>query len=318
MYVNYLLAIAAGLASSFFNLSVLTGGVASIFMSVLVSLPLFLSGLGLGTRGATISVLVAVIVNAMIGGFSFAGSFLLLAGIPALIISRQALLAKPAANGQMEWYPLGHLLTWLTGLVIPYAGTLLIFSMGEDGGAWGQINVLVTNIFEALSAEAPEGTPPLFDAAAIEITVRLIPAVMAAAWMFGIVVDAALAQVILRRVGRNIRQDTDIVDIRLPNWLAAGFLAALVLAVWGPGDLSFFGTVVSGAGALAYFFQGLAVVHALARNMRVGRLFLIPFYVLLFIFVGWLPLMVFGLGLIDQAVDFRSRMSGGGSDQEDE
>ena len=60
------------------------------------------------------------------------------------------------------------------------------------------------------------------------------------------------------------------------------------------------------------------MVHALARNMRVGRLFLILFYVLLFIFVGWLPFMVFGLGLIDQAVDFRSRMSGGGSDQEDE
>ncbi len=318
MHKNYLLAIAAGIVSSLLNLSVLTGGIASIFLSILVALPLFLSGLGLGTRGVMISVLVAAVIIGFVGGLTFAGSFLLLSGIPAIIVSRQALLAKPNANGQLEWYPIAMLVVWLTGLVAVYAGLALIFAAGDEGGVWQQVAILVHTTFEAMSAELPKDSESPFNEATVEFFVRVLPAVLAASWMLGIVVDAALAQTILRRAGKNIRPLADITDFRLPNWLAAIFLGAMAIALWLPGDFSIIGIAVSGVIATAYFFQGLAVVHALARNMKVGKFFLVPFYMLLIIFVGWLTIVVFGLGLVDQAVGFRDRFKGPNSDQEDE
>jgi len=61
-----------------------------------------------------------------------------------------------------------------------------------------------------------------------------------------------------------------------------------------------------------FFFQGVALVHALVHTFSANRGWLIGFYVLLFVVMPHSEILVAGLGFVDTWTDMRRRVIGSG------
>ena len=87
-----------------------------------VPLPLFLAGLTHGLPAVVIAGAVGTLISALNGLLS-GGIYLVTFAAPAVLVVRQALLARPATeasanaevHGDLEWYPAGRLVVWLVG-----------------------------------------------------------------------------------------------------------------------------------------------------------------------------------------------------------
>jgi hypothetical protein len=111
------------------------GGV--LFM-LLVPLPLFLSGLSLGSTAVLLSATTACgsLASGLADGVGiFLGTAFTLA-LPVVVLVRQALLNRTNDDGSVEWYPAGLLVMWLTGAGVALLafsfGSLLWFGSGES------------------------------------------------------------------------------------------------------------------------------------------------------------------------------------------
>jgi hypothetical protein len=93
--------------------------------------------------------------------------------------------------------------------------------------------------------------------------------------------------------------------LRFGTWPAAlGVLLLLVLMV---SDMTLPGELVSVL-VVAFFLQGLAVVHSVVAQQRLQRGWLIGIYVLLIIILTPVVLLLAGLGWVDAFVDFRRKL----------
>ena len=95
--------------------------------------------------------------------------------------------------------------------------------------------------------------------------------------------------------------------LRLPRMLLPAVVAALLLAGLGSkGLLSDLFMVC----IMVYFFQGLAIMHALTAKRRFGWGGLAPIYAALFFFPQYVLMGLAILGALDGIVDFRARPKG--------
>jgi len=95
--------------------------------------------------------------------------------------------------------------------------------------------------------------------------------------------------------------------MRLPRMLLPAVVAALLLAGLGSkGLLSDLFMVC----IMVYFFQGLAIMHALTAKRRFGWGGLAPIYAALFFFPQYVLMGLAILGALDGIVDFRARPKG--------
>src|SRR5262249_3768711 len=78
-----------------------------VFIGLFAQLPLFCIGLSLGVPGAAIAAGVSTGIVMVTGGAVVALLFASVNALPALILSRQALLSRRNAEGSVEWYPPG-------------------------------------------------------------------------------------------------------------------------------------------------------------------------------------------------------------------
>jgi hypothetical protein len=321
----YAICLGLGLASGLMNISVIYGGAPAIAFNFFAGLPLFFLGLGLGTRAVVIGAIIGA-ATTLLAGFGLLASYLLVSAVPAVVLTRQAILARQDANGVAQWYPLGNLLMILAGLVAVNILAAHFLASGQAGGLAGEFASQLRQILKFLETQ---GGPAVSDAdreQTILFWSRLMMVFHAMVLMFSLVINGALAQEILRRMKMNIRPTADIVDLALPQWASIAFALAIA-ATLAPAPLRGFGLGALGLGAVglgfaAYFLQGLAVLHTLARRWRKPDLALIGCYVLLFV-VGWLIGLVAILGLLDSLFGFRRRLlnttvSGTNNDQEDE
>ncbi|MDF2764288.1 MAG: hypothetical protein K0S81_1282 [Rhodospirillales bacterium] len=114
----------------------LPGGV---LLASFTQAPLFLAGLTLGLPAALgASATSALVVSGgagPIGGVVHA----IVNALPVLVLIQRALLSRKAADGGVEWYPPGLLVTWLTGLAVLALGVLLLLLAGAEGGIEGAV-----------------------------------------------------------------------------------------------------------------------------------------------------------------------------------
>lgn len=297
----HLIAIAAGLASGLLQAALFLPASGGLLLAYIAPLPLFLAGLGLGLQGAVIAVLVATGLSLPISGPAFALTQALVYGLPIIVLCRQALLSRSDSQGQMHWYPPGHLVLWMSGMAV--AGTLLALAgmaLFGDG-----LMTYLRSIMEPFAAEikAPEQRDMLL------AMVDYLPAFFAVSWTLGLIFNGALAQGLLVRFGYNLRPTPELAEIRLPTLWIGVLLAALLLASLD-GLLGVFGKTLAAVAIVPYFLLGLGVVHGLLRHWK-GRLaILILFYALLLVWP--FPLLVAGLGLLNAVLRLRS---GNGSDR---
>lgn len=308
------IAVFGGVASALFYLSVLFGGPGALILGYLASLPLFLSGFWLGSTAAILAGLaggVAVWITA--GSALVGGAYLVTAALPAVIVVRQALLARAMPTGDIEWYPPGRLLMVLTGLGLAGFAGAVVMTLDQPDGLEGLVRRVLASmagqIFPTDGQTAPD--------ADVFWLASALPGVAALSWLIMTIVNAVLAQGVLMRFNRNQRPPMRLAEVEGPGWLVPAFLAASLGAAVAPDPVGFYALNVALILALPLAFAGLAVVHVMARSRSAKMPILVGFYMFLFLF-GWPIILVIGLGMIEQWIGLRRRFRPAHPDQEDE
>lgn len=308
---DHLIAVGGGLVCALLYLSVMSGSTGAILFTYLSQLPLFLVGLSLGLTPAAIACIVAAGAIAVGANFAAAGLFCVLSAAPVLILVRQGLVSRPRAHGgQVEWYPPGLLLSWLTGYGLVLFAITLLALLGSEGGIEGAARGYIEATLGNISAAAAD---PRFDRV-IQSFIRYFPAIVVTTWLVMVVINAALAQNMLKQFKRNRRPSPKFADLELPGWMITG-LAVVVLVSFVPGRIGITGQNAALIIGLPFFFLGLAVIHAVSHRFGMRRLFLMAIYAILIMF-GWPIIVVTGLGIVEQWAHFRRRFATTGTGRE--
>ncbi len=329
------LAILAGVLSAL-PLFVVMAEPSGLLLVLLAPLPLFLVGLSQGLTGVAIAGAVTVsLVGLKVGIPAALGSLAILAA-PSAFLVRQAMLNRPAtaaasrpaiqesAAGEpsvdssgaaaIEWYPLGPLVGWLTGIGmiwLVFAGLLI----GSSGGESFE-STIRSDLLRTLEATLPQASPDQLVMVAGAITPIAVGAGLVS-WLLLLAVNGVLAQGVLVRFGRNLRPTPDIAGMSLPRWLTMALAAALIAAFLGSGDFAFAAKNLAIILLLPFFFAGLSVIHAWTRRTNSRVMVLAVFYAVVILF-SWPAALVTGLGLIDQWANLRRRAAAPDPGQEEE
>jgi Predicted membrane protein (DUF2232) len=292
-------ALCGALAAGPYLLS-LSGSSSSLILVYLAQLPLFLAGLWGGVNAAALAGLAASLILLAASNIMAVALFAALNVVPVVLLVRQALLARPAADGTTEWYPPGLLTAWLTGVgVAGIIGGVLLLG-GADSVQASVREALTPALDRLFDQDAPERE----DLAGL--LAAIMPGIVAVSWMVMTVTNGMLAQGLLARFGWNWRPSPDLAALTLPLWVPASLVAAAAATALG-GTARFFGINALIALSVPFCLAGLAVMHAMARRLPRPAVLLAVFYVLAGLF-GWPLLIAMFLGLLDSSLGVRRRL----------
>lgn len=305
------LPLAAGLLSAVLFLSLAKGFAAGMILSYIAPLPLLLAGLGLGWGAAAVAGLAGMVAVAGAAGGLSAVPFAVTAVLPSVVVARQALLWRTSADGVVEWYPPGLVVSWLTLLaaVLVVVGAALLPS--HEAGIEGWV---VETIGQTIAMVAPT-VPVEQRLQAARWWTPLFPAMVAGSWLVMSVANAAAAQGILARLGRNRRPSPAYRELTLPNWSGVALLVAVATA-WLGGDLGYVARSLAALALVPFALLGMATVHRRVVGRPYAGLLLAMFYGVLFVAFGWAVIAVAGLGLVRFLTMFRRPATTGGGKEE--
>ena len=305
MVMGKAIAIAAGggAASALMMVSLPIFGLLGAFLlSSLAPLPLLLVGLSLGLPGVAVATASGAVLLAVSGGGIVAAATLILTyGLPAMLLSRQALLNRTEPDGRTEWYPPGLLLLWAAGYGLLGIVVAVLLTIGEQGGLPGMIARQLT----ALTDEMPPEVAAAIRQVGIEQIAVSLPGASVMVWLLQVFVNLWLAQSILVRARRAVRPSLDIADIELPSWAVLSLAVACLLALISTGLLGFLALNTALAFGICFFIAGLAVIHAAVRGKPFKPLALTAVY--LSLLLSWPALLIAGLGVVEPWAGFRRR-----------
>jgi hypothetical protein len=290
-----------GVASAALYLAALAlpGGV---LLASFTQAPLFLAGLTLGLPAA----LAASATSALVvwGGAGLIGGVVhaIVNALPVLVLIQRALLSRQTADGGVEWYPPGLLVSWLTGLAVLALGVLLLLLAGAEGGIEGAVQRQIEAMLPMFGPNQ-DAMRPLF-----EIIAPVVPGMVVAAWMTVTIVNGALAQAMALKTGRAARPAPDIAATELPRIVAAGLAIMAGLALVGPGALGVVGANATVVLTVPFLVLGFAVVHAATKGLRARGLLLGGLYAVTAI-LTWPVIVIVALGLIEQGFGLKRRFA---------
>lgn len=309
-------ALGGGALSALFYLSVLTGSAGALILAYLAVCPLFLVGLSLGPTacllaGGFASALVVLGTDDMMS----AATYIVSCALPVALVVRQALRARPAPDGTIQWYPPGRLVMELTGYGIAgFLGAALL-TLDQPGGLKGEVEAFLALGFQALIKGAGPDGP--FDPQTLAGDVApVFPAMVIVSWLVMTVVNAALAQGVLTRFHRNRRPGMRMADVDLPHWAPLALAGTGVLAVTMADTVGFLAVNAAIILLVPFFFAGLGVVHAFAQSKTATVPIVLSVYLCMFLF-GWPVALMVGLGVAEQWIGLRRRIAEAGPRQED-
>jgi hypothetical protein len=306
-----LIGIGAGAASALLFASVASGSPISILLFYLAPLPILIAAVGWSHWVALVAAMVASLGLTVALGSYFFFAFLLGVGLPAWWLGYLALLARAGPSGDLDWYPIGRIVLWAAIL-----GTLVVVAaiptLGLDEETFRKT---LRKGFENILSQRPSSTPPSdADAASrdrlIDFLVSVIPPAAAVLSTVINLIDLWLAGKIVRLSGRLRRPWPDLSETRLPP-MTPVLLAAGLVGCFLPGLLGIVSGVFVATLLVVYAMIGLAVLHFITRGMASRGLLLGGTYTALVIF-GWPVLLMALFGLIDAAIDLRTRVAGKG------
>src|SRR5947207_6358305 len=141
MIAIVLIGLAAGCASALMFASIISGALISLLLFYLAPLPLMVAALGWGPLAATIGGIAAASGLGVIFGLPYCIAFAVTVALPAWWLGHLALLGRPLAgeaaadgapaNGNLEWYPVGRILLWISGFAAVTTAAALL-TLGTD------------------------------------------------------------------------------------------------------------------------------------------------------------------------------------------
>jgi hypothetical protein len=307
-----LIGLGAGAASALLFASVLSGSFLSVVLFYLAPLPVLIAAIGWSHWAGLAAALTAALGLALAFGTFFFPAFLISVGLPAWWLGYLALLARPGVSaGEFEWYPPGRLVVWAAIL-----GALVIMAaLPQFGGNEAAIQATLRSGFERmlrLQMHIPPGesltVPGVSDPdRLIEILVAVLPPGAAVLTTMTQLLNLWLAARIVKISGRLKRPWPDLADMRFPA--ATPFvLAAAIAGSFLPDVVGVACTLVVATLLVAYAALGFAVLHGITRRLQSRGIVLVGVYTAVAIF-GWPILLVALLGLIDIALDLRTRIA---------
>jgi predicted membrane protein DUF2232 len=309
MSKDVFLAVGAGATAALFWLAL---GSTMPGALILVQIPLFAIGLGWGMTAVLIAAATAYVIVLSATAAGVSGMFALIAILPALMLIYLALQSRTEPDGSAEWYPTGFLLSWLSALALGYLLAAGLYFSGPEGGLQGTSATFLKARLGAVFVNLPAQRLDEL----VDVVTRLFPATALGLWQMTVVVAGALAQGLVSRFGRNIRQATPFSAFMLPQWISFVLVACLIASLT-TGQIGYLGQNGAILVAIPFFFLGLSVIHAVSRGWR-NRRFILPLVYLLMLFLGWPTLIVAGLGFVEQWLGLRRRYAAPGGGQEDE
>jgi hypothetical protein len=309
-----LIGIAAGAAAALLFASVVSGSLLSIALFYLAPLPLMLAAIGWGPVAGLVAALVAAASLAAVFGHVLFLAFLLGIGLPAWWLGYLALLARPVAtpSGEtLEWYPVGHLVTWaaiLGALVVIIA--IPNFGLDAESFRSGLRRTFerILRMQTGAAADAPLTLPGMADPGRLlDLLVMVIPPTAAVLSTLTSLINLWLAGFIVRLSGRLKRPWPHIPAMTFPPY--APMLLALAVAGTFLPDLAGIVSGVLGATLLvAYALLGLAVLHAITLGLS-GRAFMLTGTYFTIGLFGWPSLVMALLGLVETMFGIRARIT---------
>lgn len=335
------LAIGAGVISGLLVVAALSGAsIAVAYLTLALPLPMLMAGLGLGTRAALMAAASGTVV-AMLAEPAAALVFVFLFAAPSWLIVRLALTGPngPVAQApkhegpytqegpetrstfaeritgrgvedwegetgepprDMGWTPAG----WIIATVAVFAGGLIIGAAVMTGGLEDAVRAYLTQLADAIAA--PQGEDVLREA--IMRATPFFPGSVASLWAVVMLGNTILAQGLLAKGGRNLRPSPRLRELRLPDWLSWALVATALVTLFGPGEIGYIGRNLVLVLAVPFFFLGLAVVHKMAAMTPLPGALLALVY-LVVIFSGWFALFIAGVGILEQWVGLKKRLS---------
>ncbi len=312
MIAIVLIAIVAGSASALMFASIISGALISLLLLYLAPLPLMVAALGWGPLSAAIGGIAAATGLGIIFGIPYCIAFTVAVALPAWWLGHLALLGRPtthdvpsvggaphAAPG-LEWYPLGRILLWISGLAALTTMAALL-TLGTDAAAIADAlrGGLLRTIGVRQAATAGE-TERWIDALVV-----IGPAAAAMIATMTLTLNLWLAAKITATSGRLHRPWPDLTSLTLPPMALAAFCVAIALC-FGGGLLSILARIVAAALMMAYAFTGFAVLHTLTLALKSRALWLGCTYAVVVVF-SWPILVMAVLGLADAIFGIRRR-----------
>ena len=304
-----LLATTAG----FFGAALLIGHISSsIIGSVLgpfAPTPFLAVALGLGLNQLPFGLVGGVAaIGVLTGSLAMVAVYVALDGLPASVVSWLALSRRKLADGTSDWMPVGQIVAITAA---GFGALTLVVLLGFDQGEQTLESAVRGYLGLALAQmQLLEGMP---DAEIIlDALAQVFPGLVAWSITGRLLVSAALAQWLVKRLGSEIRPTPLYRAISIPGWAVGLFTAVLVIAWAAPGDMGYAATNVALVLALPLLLQGLAVVHTGVRQTSNALIWLGVFYgVFVFAFV-LVAMAVIALGALEHHLKLRERMTADG------
>lgn len=275
----------------------------SFVAQIAITIPLFLVGLSKGIRALVMSVLIAlffVSIGVSPLGISYYALYYL---GPTLLLTHRVLLSRPLNEPQhREWYPLGHLLSWMGG----YFCLMLVFNYflfaPKVTAVDTQTLVPGALLNSGLSSEALAQVQAM-----LGFLIKHYPAMASCAMLVWTLVGAFFAQRLLERFSHHIRPSST-VEIALPwgVWVAFAFFLALTIL---SRDFFLQDLFIDLVLVISFLFlmDGLNFVHQFCKKNQKRHLFLWIFYFIVIMF-PWLLIAVIMLSIFDPWLNLRQRV----------
>ena len=318
----YMAGLAAGGVSAVLYLSLATGSFIGVLLFFLAPLPGFIIGFGWGTRAATVTALVGVLLVLIVLGVAPAAAYCFSLALPSVLVTHYAFLYRIpvtkenadeapkafASEQPVEWYPIGHivLLTCYYGAFLAMLSTLI---MGPSLEAYQakiatQIDLAFagtenSGMFKQLKPEQWEQFKKLVQ--------NILPASTAVLWSLFALINMWIAAHIIRLSGMMQRPWPVFFNMQYPPQTSLLFAGVFVSSLMIPAMPGLLLSALAGALMVAFLLLGLAVIHQVSHLWPARSLVLFGTYVAV-IFIGWGALLLILLGGIEPFVNIRQRM----------
>jgi hypothetical protein len=311
MIAIVLIAIVAGSASALMFASIISGALISLLLFYLAPLPLMVAALGWGPLSATIGGIVAATGLGAIFGLPYGIAFAVTVALPAWWLGHLALLGRSIDNGasgngarsvapDLEWYPVGRILLWITGFAALSTMAALL-TVGTDAASiTGALKRGLLRILGPREAASTGESEQWIDA-----LVTIAPAAAAIVAMMTLTLNLWLAAKITATSGRLQRPWPDLKAAALPPMTLAALCVAIAFGFAG-GLLAILAQILTAALMIAYALTGFAVLHTLTLALKSRALWLSAAYAIVVVF-GWPVLAMVVLGLADAIFGLRQR-----------
>ena len=304
-----LVGLGAGIASALLFIALASGSGLALALFYFAPLPIMLAGLGWNHFAALLATLTAAGGIGIGAGFWFAIAYLAGIGVPAYTLIYLAMLGRTAANGSMEWFPPGRIVT-ATAVLATIAMALTVPVFGTDIDSYrdglkeifGRVLRAQLAIPEGKPLELPNGTNVN---RTLDVLSYVMPPLASAVSMITLLINMYIAGRVARASGRLSRPWPDLSQTALPFSTPLLLLTAFALSfLHSIAGLA--GGVLTACLLMAYAIVGLSVLHAITRGNPLRSLILGAAWAVLIV-LGWPIVLLALLGLADGLFNLRGR-----------